>query len=75
MHAIVAPRAPDGDATFDLERARRRGKNSRVRRSAAPPADGYGTPASGTRCLTALASPLTSPSRTVTGTGGVSLKR
>ena len=35
----------------------------------------YGTAASGTMRLTALASPLTSPSRTVTGTGGVSLKR
>ena len=34
-----------------------------------------GTADSGTSRLTALASPLTSPSRTVTGTGGVSLKR
>ena len=33
----------------------------------------YGTVASGTMRLTALGSPLTSPSRTVTGTGGVSL--
>lgn len=36
---------------------------------------GYGTVASGTKRLTALASPLTSPSSTVTGTGGVNLKR
>jgi hypothetical protein len=36
---------------------------------------GYGTVASGTRRLTDLASPRTSPSRTVTGTGGVSLNR
>jgi hypothetical protein len=36
---------------------------------------GYGTAASGTMRLTALASPLTSPSRTLTGIGGVILKR
>ena len=35
----------------------------------------YGTAASGTRRLTALGSPLTSPSRTVTGTGCANLKR
>ena len=35
----------------------------------------YGTAATGTMCLTDLALPLTSPLRTFTGTGGVSLKR
>gem|GEM_PF-6135536 len=39
------------------------------------PSGGYGTAASGTSRLVALASPFTSPSSTVTGTGGVSLKR
>jgi hypothetical protein len=35
----------------------------------------YGTTVSGTTPLTDLALPRTSPSRTVTGTGGVSSKR
>src|SRR4029079_14447195 len=35
----------------------------------------YGTAASGTRRLVAFTSPLTSPSKTLTGMGGVILKR
>jgi len=45
------------------------GRKRRVRDGA------YGVTDSGTRRVTALASPRTSPSRTVTFTGGVSLKR
>ena len=42
---------------------------------AVPESRSYGTTVSGTVPLTALALPFTSPSRMVTGTGGVSWKR
>src|SRR5579862_5092926 len=69
----LAPPSPP-PPPLPLQASASRATPNRTTRAPRKP-EPYGTAATGTMCLTDLALPLTSPLRTLTGTGGVSLKR